>query len=303
MARRSFHKRLRRPTGRLLLVSSLLVAAATERLPAQSSSQANPCHLRHKSTLTLSVQGQAADTVAEIRVLDVRFEGTTNLALSEQNAIAAEIMGVVDDDRKGWLEEMQDRVKNAWQTRGFFKVEIQAQSRELSSSTEVKSVALTFHVDAGVQYRLSEIRFKNGNQFGAEELRRLFPINDGEILNVEKIGQGMEALREAYGEIGFINFTAVPETRVDEQGQRVALDIDLDEGKQFHIAGVEVPEGNHQPIGGLLREYRIVPGEVFDFRRLEELARELNLRAEYDIERRIDEKNAAVCLLIHLLQP
>src|SRR5215469_13082693 len=101
MAKHSFHKHPRRLMRQFFLIGCILAAIAGERLPAQSINQAKPCHLWRNPRISVRVQEHAADTVPEIRVLDVRFEGTTNLALSEQNAIAAEIMDVVDDDRKG----------------------------------------------------------------------------------------------------------------------------------------------------------------------------------------------------------
>jgi len=285
--------------ARFLLVSSFLIATSATPLLAQSSG--DPCSGRQRNRPTLRVE--APETVPEIRIVDVRFDGTTKLALSEQNEIAAQIMSVVDEGRKGWLQCMQDRVRDAWQVRGYFRAEVHGESRELSSSPETKNVALAFHVDAGEQYRLSQIRFKNETQFSAVELRRLFPINDGDIFDVDKIGLGIEATRRAYGELGFINFTAVPDTSIDDQGHLVVLTVDLDEGKQLHIADVKVVGEKQKLIRPLLRQYGIVPGEVFDFRRVEELARELDLRAEDDIESRIDAEHAAVCLLIHLPQP
>jgi outer membrane protein insertion porin family len=148
-----------------------------------------------------------------------------------------------------------------------------------------------------VAYRLGEIHFKNEKQFSAAELRRLFPIHDGEIFNVDKIGQGIQAIREAYGDLGFIDFTAVPDTTTDEN-QRIFLNVDLDEGPQFHIAGIKVLGKKQKLISPLLRQYKVEPGEVFDQRRMGEFSREVGIHPEDDVMPFIDEKNATVCLVI-----
>lgn len=286
------------PATRFLLASSLLLVISVDPLLGQSSNQAT-CRQPEGSKATLRMEAAEAEHVPEIRVVDLRFEGTPTLALSEQNQIAAEIMEVVEEDRKGWQESVQERVRYAWQVRGFFHVQVQTASRELSSSPEVKNVALTFQIEAGAQYHLGHIRFKNARQLTDPQLRRFFPIDDGEILKVDKIAEGIEAMRRAYGELGFINFTAVPET-VDERNERILLNLDLDEGKQFHISSIKVLGENQKLIAPLLRQYKIEPGEIFDVRRVEEFSRRLGIHAEDDIERVIDEKNASVCLLISL---
>lgn len=281
---------------RFLLVSSFLVFSAATIVAQSASPTETDCRAPGSSRSTLRIQ--EAESVPEIRALDVRFEGSPKLVLSEQNQIAAEIMDVVEEDRRGWQERIEERVGYAWQVRGFFHVKVHTtEIRELSSSPESKNVALTFQLEAGEQYRLAQIKFKNATQFTDVELRRFFPINDGEILDVHKLGDGIEAMRRAYAELGFINFTAIPET-TDEQNQRISLDLDLDEGQQFHISGIKLLGRNQGLIAPLLRQYKIEPGEVFDVRRLDEFSRDLRSLPGADLLRFIDQKNATVCLQI-----
>ena len=75
-------------------------------------------------------------------------------------------------------------------------------------------------------------------------MRSLFPIKDGDIFSREKIGKGLENLRKAYGELGYINFTSDSEHRLSTRTKRlVFLDIDVDEGKQFFVRRIEF-QGN-----------------------------------------------------------
>lgn len=278
----------------LFLAGPFFVSVLVTPLPAQK----NVCNPGVSSP---GYRQRVADPVPEIRVLDVRFEGATKLDLSTQNQIASEIMDVVKDGRQGWLEEMQARVEAAWQHYGFFKVAVIAESRELTTSPEAKGVALAFHITEGKQYRLGRIQFKNARQFNSDQLRRLFPIREDEIFDTSKLGAGLEAMREAYAEDGFINSTAVPETDVDEQGGRISLDVDVDEGQQFHIAGVEVRGAEDKRVHDLLRQFKLGTGEIFDPRKVEEFSRTLNVGD--DIYRVIDQKKAEVCLVIRTGPP
>ena len=65
----------------------------------------------------------------------------------------------------------------------------------------------------------------------------------GDIFSREKVAKGLENLRKAYGAIGYINFTAIPDTSFDEQKKLINLTIDVDEGKQFYVRRIEF-QGN-----------------------------------------------------------
>ena len=70
-------------------------------------------------------------------------------------------------------------------------------------------------------------------------MRSLFPLKDGDIFSREKIAKGLDNLRKAYGEYGYINFTAVPSTNFDDEKKLANLEIDVDEGKQFYVRRIE----------------------------------------------------------------
>ncbi len=73
----------------------------------------------------------------------------------------------------------------------------------MTSSPATRLIALTFHVDEGLQYNLGGIRFKNDNAItDPAALRALFPINDGDIFSSERIVAGMDRLKGAYADLG-----------------------------------------------------------------------------------------------------
>ena len=66
------------------------------------------------------------------------------------------------------------------------------------------------------------------------------PIQDGDVATREKIAKGLEDLRFAYGEKGYLNFTCIPDTILDDETNALELNIDLDEGGQFTFADLIV---------------------------------------------------------------
>jgi len=55
---------------------------------------------------------------------------------------------------------------------------------------------------------------------------------DDDISSREKITKGLDNLRKMYGELGYLHFVSVPDTRFDDAKKLIYLDIDVDEGKQ-----------------------------------------------------------------------
>jgi outer membrane protein insertion porin family len=137
----------------------------------------------------------------------------------------------------------------------------------ITSNPASQRIGLSIHVDEGVQYTLSKITFKNNKGIKSVELLRgLFPITDGDILSRDKIATGLENLRKAYGELGYINFTSVPDTTFDDQNKAASIATDLDEGQQFYVSSVNVLGLDEAARQELLSEFPIKQGQVFSSR-------------------------------------
>jgi outer membrane protein assembly factor BamA len=129
-------------------------------------------------------------------------------------------------------------------------------------------VRLLVRVQEERQYRLKEIQFRNAEDgeaaavFPLDQLRRRIPLADGEIFNVAKIRDGLTALTQMYGTEGYIDFTAQPNTDVDEESGEIGLFIDLDEQKQFHIAEIKVL--GLEPAKEAALKWKVKAGDVYN---------------------------------------
>ena len=83
------------------------------------------------------------------------------------------------------------------------------------------------------QYRLEAVLFEGSRSFTPEQLKETFDVPVGEKFKHTAIGQGLERLRQLYGDYGYINFTAVPTLQLDKNRGTVVLTISIDEGQQF----------------------------------------------------------------------
>jgi outer membrane protein assembly factor BamA len=204
----------------------------------------------------------------EISIVEVTFSGSLLMPLSDQEQIAD---SVVTKTHGTSLDDVTDdgleRVRAGWQNRGYFKVRVTGETRTLTSSPVSQRIALHVHVDEGARYTLNGISFKNNRAVSnAKSLRGLFPITDGDIFNREKIGLGLENLRKTYGQFGYLNFTSVPDTQVDDENKAISLDIDFDEGKQFIVGSIHVLGLDEPARQELLNRLPIKPGQIYNSR-------------------------------------
>jgi outer membrane protein assembly factor BamA len=87
---------------------------------------------------------------------------------------------------------------------------------------------------------MGDLRFSKSSILSEEELRALFPLKKGELFMTNKVRKGLDNLRVAYVERGYLNFMALPDTLIDDQSHVVNLRIELDEGMQYRIGRVFV---------------------------------------------------------------
>jgi outer membrane protein assembly factor BamA len=218
-----------------------------------------------------SAPHEGRQSLPEISIDEVTFSGFLQIPVSDQDQIAASIKqqshGIPLDTV---VDEALERARSGWQDRGYFRVEVSGIAQTLSGSSVGQRTALFVHADEGPQYSLGQITFKHNKAIGTiSVLRALFIIKDREIFSRQKIATGLQSLRHAYGELGYINFTSLPDTKFDDEKNLISLEIDLDEGKQFYISSLIVLGLDESARRELLKDPLIQKGQIFDSRRYE----------------------------------
>ena len=218
------------------------------------------------------------------------------------------------------LDEDTERVRAEFQNRGYFKVLVEDPKTDIHDTGHTglhiplvqagagKSVDILMPIQEGARYKLGTITFKNNKAIrNTNALRSLFPIKDGDIFSREKIAKGLENLRKAYGEAGYINFTSVPDTKFDDEKKTVDLLIDVDEGKQFFVRRIEFNGNTTTRDKVIRREIALEEGQQYNSRLWELSLLRLNQLGYFEqlkpddpntTERHLDEKNGTVDLTL-----
>lgn len=264
----------------------------------------------------------------KVKVGNIRFEGNKHIGSKELRRAMKNLKpigvphsifleGIIHktyDATK--LNEDAERVRNAYQMRGYFKALVEEPKTKVKDTGGLhiplilksggKAVDITIPIEEGERYRLGGITFKGNKAIkDAALLRSLFPMKDGDIFNTDNIRKGLENLRKGYGELGYINFTSVPDTQIDDDKKLIRLEIDLDEGKPFYIRRIEFVGNQTTRDKVIRRELAVEEGGIFNGRawefsilRLNQLGYFEQLKPEEDSERRLNEKEGTVDLTL-----
>ena len=174
------------------------------------------------------------------------------------------------------LSEDAERVRYAYQDKGYFKALVEDPKTKIRDVSGIhwyfpfkiyhgKVTDITVPVEEGERYRIKEITF-TGNKAITNTvlLRRQFKLKDGDIFSRTAIGKGLEDLRKAYASLGYINFSSVPDTQIDEDKKLITLKIDIDEGKQYSVRRIEFQGNTTTRDKVIRRELALEEGQVYN---------------------------------------
>ena len=206
---------------------------------------------------------------------DVRFDGEISLPKSDLEHFVSGLKQIGLFTMPGWADDIAVDVQRMWLDHGYSQVIVEPEARTFSVDTEGEHVFLTFHINEGMKRWLKEIRFSekdsteskpdtsisesrtryvgnwmlNQNDastnprsipvFSLDQLRKLIPIQDGDIFSTTKLYEGFDALEKLYKSEGYAEFSVTPTIALNDKDHSASVMVELDEGEQFHVGKVE----------------------------------------------------------------
>lgn len=236
-------------------------------------------------------------TASRILIAELSLVGPVRMPVRDQEQIVELVKRQAKGDAIDEVrEEALELLKIEWQNRGYFAVQMTADMTMLASDPEKERTGLTVHVEEGPQYRLRDIKFKNNKVITSEALRAQFRITDGDTFRREVIAKGLENLRYAYGQLGYVNFSPVPDTVINEDDQTISLVVDIDEGKQFYVSAIHILGVDRRVLEDLI----LKRGQVYNVRLIEMFLSEhfpgVDVNDPKIVDRQFDEREGTVAL-------
>ena len=109
-----------------------------------------------------------------VLITDFTITGTQTISATDLERITSDMIGSCYDEDS---EEMEQRLRAAFQDRGYFQAEVKSLRFKPRDPLGVpKPVALEGEVSEGPQYRLAEVSFVNNHAFPVAKLRQQFRV-------------------------------------------------------------------------------------------------------------------------------
>jgi outer membrane protein insertion porin family len=201
------------------------------------------------------------------------------------------------------LEEDTERVRQAYRDKGYYTAAVEEPKTQIRDQGGLnlftfrqrkgKRIDIQLGIEEGSRYRLGTITF-TGNKAvtNVKALRGTFPIKDGDWFNATEVGKGLENLKKAYGQLGYINFGAIPTPEFGADGKTVSLKVDIDEGKQFYVSRIEFQGNTVTRDRVIRRELLLDEGSVYNSQMWEYSLLRLN-QLEYFETLKVDQDSEA----------
>jgi outer membrane protein insertion porin family len=263
-----------------------------------------------------------------VKVGKIAFDGNYNLSTRElrsamvnsrpigipHSIILEDLFARTFDASK--LDEDTERVRQAYQDKGYFKAETSDAQTHVRDSGGLnwftlrpstgKRIDIMMPVDEGDRYRLGSITFTGVDPqlWNVKALRGVFTQKDGEWFNSSLFRKGLKELQKAYGSRGYIKVVASPIPHFDEAKKTINWTIDVDQDKQFVVSRIEFTGNTVTRDKVIRRELLLEEGQVYSQERWEISVLRLNqlgyfdtLKTEDDTETRQNDDGTVDLLL------
>jgi outer membrane protein insertion porin family len=135
-----------------------------------------------------------------------------------------------------------------------------------------KAVNITINIEEGERYQMGTLKIVSSDPDKAlslkvDALKNIFPIKEGDIFNVDKLRKALKGYTDAYGQYGFIDFTAEPDFDFDEVNKKINVVLHFDEQKQYYVRRINFSGNTTTRDKVIRRELLIDEGQLFDKRR------------------------------------
>jgi outer membrane protein assembly factor BamA len=199
-----------------------------------------------------------------IPICSMRFPGAADVEESELVKSSKPLFGT-EYSREFVASFAEKNLKPIYRERGHLRVAFQAPTAKPESLASCKDGAeVSVLVEEGVAYSWEKAEWNGNNALSSEELINALGMKAGELANGLKIDKGIDSVREAYGQKGYLMPRTVAQPCFDDTTRRVTYTVALSEGPQFHMGDLVIVGFSEADARGLRDKWKLKKGDVYD---------------------------------------
>jgi len=131
-------------------------------------------------------------------------------------------------------------------------------------SQDRRYVDILIEVEEGRQFFLGNVSFKGDLLFSEEELRRSFPMLEGDVFSAGKLQEETLKLTDKYGDEGYAFANVIPRPSTREGTQIVDLQFDIERGEKVYWGKIAVTGNTKTHDKVVRRELPFNEGELYN---------------------------------------
>jgi outer membrane protein insertion porin family len=173
-------------------------------------------------------------------------------------------------DANAAADDLQ-RVQFLYMEDGF--LDVQVKEPEVSIHPEGEGLYITIRVEEGPQYTLGEVGYTGDWQKPPEFLRRELNVKIGDVFVRSKFMDDLQMYEDSYRDKGYAWCSIEAHFKREPDKGKVTLELELKKGPLVHIRWIHVSGNNKTRDYVIRREMRILEGDLFDQKKIDESMR------------------------------
>jgi outer membrane protein insertion porin family len=155
-----------------------------------------------------------------------------------------------------------ESLRSFYLNRGY--LEMTVDSTQVSITPDKKDVFITFGVNEGEKFNVSDIKLEGELLGRQDELRTLLELKPGDVYSGEKLQNSIKKITERMGTFGyaFANVNANPV--VDREKRQVAFTVFVDPGKRVYVRRINIAGNTRTRDEVVRREFRQFESSWYD---------------------------------------
>ncbi len=156
----------------------------------------------------------------------------------------------------------RQRIRATYLNKGFMRVKVG--EPEVVFNEDKTEIEVIFSISEGEQYRIGKINFTGNEHREDEYLRKILSLKEGDIFSSEKFQNDIEALTNAFTQIGYAYANVEPNTKLNSENNTADITYDITENELYYIDRITITGNEKTRDRVIRRQFDIVEGEKYN---------------------------------------
>jgi outer membrane protein insertion porin family len=166
------------------------------------------------------------------------------------------------------LPEDVEKIKTKFQEHGYMEATVgQPQIEQVTGRTIFRKkqpmLKISIPVNAGEQYTVWDVAVEGNKAVPAKILRNMIKFKKGETYNVKRREKSVEAIVEAYRNVGYLYIQVIPVESLDPKNKRISVTYNVSENEVAYLNRLEFRGNTFTKDKVIRREMMLREGDRF----------------------------------------